>query len=225
VTEAPATHELAALADGALPDRRRAALERRVAGSAELTLALEVQRRALGIVRSVQPEPPVGLRERIEAERARARPRRLGLRRVLASGLAAVVFALVIAVSAGGGDPSLDEAAALGGRSPTSGAPAIEHAGIAFPDWSLEFGWRTAGQRGDEIGGRSARTAVYAKDGTRVAYTIVDGPVLEGTGGPDYVADGRRVVTFERNGHTCVVSAPVAVKREELLELARWDSA
>ena len=66
---------------------------------------------------------------------------------------------------------------------------------------------------------------MYEKDGVRIGYTIIDGPALEGTGGRDVVTDGRRVVTFERNGHTCVVSAPLAVKRDVLLKLAAWDRA
>ena len=177
-------------------------------------------------MRSIQVEPPPALRERIEADRARAaaRGRKLRMRLGVASGVAAVAVAVVLAAGGTGG-PSLDDAAALSARPPTSSAPAVEHAGIVFPDWRLEFGWRSAGQRTDDVEGRSAKTAVYAKDGNQVAYTIVDGPVIDGTGGPDYVADGRRVVTFERNGHTCVVSAPVAVKRDVLLKLAAWDRA
>ena len=174
-------------------------------------------------------EPPLALREWVEAERTRARPRtwrrRLVLPGALAGGLAALVVALVLALGGGASDPSLDDAAALSARPATSSEAAVEHAGIVFPDWSLEFGWRSAGQRTDEIGGRSAQTAVYAKDGNQVAYTIVDGSPLEGTGGRDYVEKGRRVVTFERNGHTCVVSAPVAVNRDVLLKLAAWGRA
>jgi hypothetical protein len=33
---------------------------------------------------------------------------------------------------------------------------------------------------------------------------------------------GRRVVTWERNGHTCVLSAPLAVPEQKLLDLAAW---
>jgi hypothetical protein len=187
--------------------------------------------RGAAIVRAASSgvEPPLALREWLEAERTRARPRirrrRLVLPGALAGAAAALVIALVLAVGGGASDPSLDDAAALAARPPTTSEPAVEHAGIVFPDWSLEFGWRSAGQRTDEVGGRSAQTAVYAKDGNRVAYTIVDGPPLEGTGGRDYVEDGRRVVTFRRNGHTCVVSAPLAVNRDVLLKLAAWDRA
>ena len=66
MTHASATYEIAALADGTLTGRRRAALEERVARSPDLALALEEQRYALGIVRAIQPEPPPGLRERVE---------------------------------------------------------------------------------------------------------------------------------------------------------------
>jgi hypothetical protein len=33
---------------------------------------------------------------------------------------------------------------------------------------------------------------------------------------------GRRVVTWERDGHTCVLSAPLAVPEQKLLDLAAW---
>ena len=187
----------------------------------------ELAARGAAIVRSVSVEPPLALRERIEASRGAAalRQRRFRLRLGLASGVAAVALAVVLALGGGGSSPSLESVTALAERPPTSSEPAFEHASVAFPDWSLEFGWRTAGQRTDELDGRSAKTAVYEKGGTRIAYTIVDGPVLNGTGGSDYVGRGRRVVTFEKNGHTCVVSAPVAVKRDVLLKLANWQRA
>jgi hypothetical protein len=187
--------------------------------------------RGAAIVRAASRdvEPPLPLREWVEAERTRARPRigrrRLVLPGALAGAAAALIVAVMLALGGGASDASLDDAAALGPRPATTSTPAVEHAGIVFPDWSLEFGWRSAGQRTDEIGGRSAKTAVYAKDGNQVAYTIVDGSPLDGTGGRDYVDDGRRVVTFERNGHTCVVSAPLAVNRDVLLKLAAWDRA
>ena len=59
--------ELAALADGTLPGRRRAALEAEVERSPELRRALDEQRRALRAVRSIDVEPPAALRRRIEA--------------------------------------------------------------------------------------------------------------------------------------------------------------
>jgi len=184
----------------------------------------QLAERGGAIVRAIEVEPPLALRERLEAERARARPRmrRWRLASALAVGMAVVLLAVALA---GGDDPSLNDAAALASRPPTTSEPAVEHAGIVFPDWSLEFGWRSAGQRTDDIDGRSAKTAVYAKDGKQVAYTIVDGPALDGTGGRDYVEDGRRFVTFKRNGHTCVVSAPLSVKRDVLLKLANWQRA
>jgi hypothetical protein len=33
---------------------------------------------------------------------------------------------------------------------------------------------------------------------------------------------GRRIVTWTRNGHTCVLSAPVSVPEPKLLALAAW---
>jgi hypothetical protein len=182
----------------------------------------ELAARGAAIVRAVDVEAPLALREWIEAEGVRARPRARRRIRGWSSLAGACALALVAVLALSGGEPTLDDAAALAERRPTSAEPAFEHASVAFPDWSLEFGWRAAGQRTDEIDGRAAKTVVYEKDGNRIAYTIVDGAALDGTGGGDYVDDGRRVVTFERNGHTCVVSAPLAVDRDVLLKLARW---
>lgn len=179
-------------------------------------------------------EPPLELRERIEAERARAgaRQRRFALRLGVVTGVVAVLVGVVLEVG-GGADPSLDEAAALSLRAPTDPAPSVDarrpqllaarHAGVAYPNWGPKFGWRAVGVRRDSVDGRDAATVYYRNSKGAVAgYTIVAGEPLDGTGGRDYVAGDRRVVTFERGGHTCVVTAPLTVKRDVLLDLARW---
>src|SRR6266536_1344531 len=69
--------ELAALADGSLAPGRRAALEARVAASAELADLLAEQQRAVALTRSAEAgvEAPAALRARIEAQRRERRLR------------------------------------------------------------------------------------------------------------------------------------------------------
>src|SRR5439155_1447659 len=67
--------DLARLADGTLPPRRRARVEARVAASPRLQSLLDEQRRALALVRDAGGEVPAGLRARLEAARRAAAPR------------------------------------------------------------------------------------------------------------------------------------------------------
>lgn len=63
--------ELAALADGSLPDDRRELLEARVAESLDLASLLTEQRRAVAIIRgaALEVDAPARLRARVEAAR------------------------------------------------------------------------------------------------------------------------------------------------------------
>lgn len=71
--------DLAALADGSLPEPRRSELQAQVAADPELAAALEAQRRALARIRAATAEiqAPPGLRERIGALEAKRRRKRL----------------------------------------------------------------------------------------------------------------------------------------------------
>jgi anti-sigma factor RsiW len=57
--------ELTALADGTLPQQRRAALLRRVSASPELAQALEQQLVAIEAIRRLETRAPTELRKRI----------------------------------------------------------------------------------------------------------------------------------------------------------------
>ena len=217
--------DLAALADGSLPEGRRAEVEARVAGSAVLRDELERQRRALAAVAAAaaQTRAPAQLRERVEAlERkapARTRSERARSERpwwgrwpaVAAAGVAVVAAALAL-VALPGGEPAVDEAAELAARPATEPAPATQEGqptllaasfeGLAYPDWEREFGWRAVGERADELDGRATHTVFYEnREGRRIGYTIVSGDALDPpAGGEESVVDGVELTTFAPDG-------------------------
>jgi anti-sigma factor RsiW len=158
----------------------------------------------------------------------------------LVVGAVAVVLAALVLV---GGGPGIDDVAAAAVREPTAQVAPVAPdskllqenvAGVAFPNYAAKFGWKAVGTRTDEIGGRKTRTVFYEKNGKRIAYTIVDGDALsepgdaatatrEGTQLLAWQDQGREIVTWTRNGHTCVLSAiQPEVPRDELLNLAGW---
>jgi hypothetical protein len=233
--------ELAALADGSLPDDRAAEVEAHVAASPELQAALAEQRRAVAIVRGVDVEAPSGLRRRVEAQR-RPRTRRIALTAAFGAAAVAAAVLLLVTLPGGVGGPSLAEAAALGTRPPAQPAPRprasepklldAEVDGVAFPSWDEKFEWSAVGARTDEIGGRETQTVYYAKAGKRIAYTVVAGDALdapdtttparrEGTDVTVLQAGERAIVTWERDGKTCVLSGK-GVPAGTLVKLAAW---
>ncbi len=235
--------ELTALADGALAAGRAARLEARVGASSALRESLRRQRRAVTALGAIELAAPASLRARVEAEAREPARRRIAPLAWAGAAAAVAAVALAVVLLAGGATaPTLDEAAELAALPASSPAPqtrpdqptllAAEAEGLAFPDWSAEFGWRASGERTDRIGDRDATTVYYDKDGGQIAYTIVSGEPLERV--PDAatttvdgvdlaVTDdgGRTVVTWLRDGHTCVLSG-AGVPRRSLLELAAW---
>lgn len=230
------------MADGSLNGERAAELARR-ADTAEL---LERQRLAVGALREADVRAPLAMRERIEAERARAarpaRRRRLGLGAAVATGVAAIALAVALTLPAGGGGPSVVEAAELAERPAAAAAPAVEPGqpallaadgdGVPFPNWTETFDWRASGVREDDLDGRDATTVFYSKEGRRIGYTILSGDLIEppdgarratreGTVLHHFRDGGRTVVTWERDGRTCVLSG-AGVELDVLLDLAAW---
>ncbi|HZC12912.1 MAG TPA: hypothetical protein VE270_02730, partial [Thermoleophilaceae bacterium] len=132
------------------------------------------------------------------------------------------------------------EAAELATRPPTEPAPEpgrpklldTSAFGLPYPDWAEKFGWEPTGRRVDEIDGRRAVTVFYEKNGREIGYTILSGEALPA---PEpsaaatrertplrYVAlDGRTIVKWERDGHTCILSGS-GVPATTLLNLAGW---
>jgi hypothetical protein len=229
----PTERDLAGLADGSLPVRRRARVERAVASSSKLQADLATERRALRAIRGVADErAPIALRARLELARdpdPRWRLPRFVTATAATAGVAVAGFAAAIAVTIGGatGAPTVAAAAGLANRAPVAVAaatpndhgvvPGVTAAGISFPDWGPSFGFEPVGVRRDPLGDRQATTVFYARGDQQIAYTIMSGPPLPAGaklsssvwGGlriGSFLRDGRVVVTWLRDGHTCVLS-------------------
>jgi hypothetical protein len=171
--------------------------------------------------------------QRLDARRLRRR--RAGTTAVAAV-LATLVVALVLALPAGA--PSVADAADLALAAPTAPAPApvpgeryldAQIGGIAFPDWSAS-GWRSVGERREELDGRATRTVFYdERRGRRVGYTIVDGAPLPTPQGAVRDRDGHvytvvrgggaTIVSWRQGDHTCVLASR-DVPEHRLLALA-----
>jgi hypothetical protein len=240
--------DLAALADGTLPAERREPLEARVAASPELQEVLERQRKAVAATRAAANEPvPASLRakvqDRVPAQESRRRLPRLVPGLALGGAAAAVATAVVLALVLTGGPsgPTVADAARLAAQPPSGPAPArLEHSrakltarvdGVVFPDFARTYGWRPVGVRHDEVDGRDATVVYYEKRGERIGYVITAGSALPSPAeartierrGVQYETlsiDGRPAVTWERLGHTCVLTG--ASSPSELVTLASW---
>lgn len=237
--------ELARLADGSLQGEARDVLEEKISASPTLRAAMERQRAGVAALRGLELQTPPGLRARILSERATpsrpVRRRRLAIGGALgAAAVASALIALVLLPSGAGG-PTVVQAARLSKLPATESvqvepsnpkllAAAVE--GVPFPNWTKEFGWRQAGIRSDRLDGRDTRTVFYEHAGKRIGYTIVSG---DGIGPPSGARassingvklhstsdQGRQIVTWWRDGRTCVLSGS-GVSDRQLLKLASW---
>ena len=243
-SQADIERDIARLADGTLSAERTRELETRVAGSPELRAMLDEQQVALTAVRGLSEPAPAGLRARVEGARRRparaARARRFGIAGGFVAAAAALAIALVAILPSGAGGPSLSEAAVYTLGAPASPAPrhdfdgalSLTVDGVPYPYWEDSLGWNAIGTRVDKVGGRIATTVFYAKGDKRVGYTIVSG---KGLSVPSSSASTLRngvnirslklgdttVVTWQRKGHTCILSGR-GVSHDELLKLAGW---
>jgi hypothetical protein len=204
--------------------------------------------RALIAAAVAETRAPLALRERIEADRQRAgsqrtRSRRWGVFAPVAGVLAAAVVAVVL-IAGNGGAPSVLATASLATKGPVLPAPKEDPAndsvlkasveGVPFPYWGDSFQWKAVGQRDDKIDDRTAKTVYYANPkGVRAAYTILGGDAVDPPSDAKKISyngtdlwvtthNGRRIVTWQRGGRTCVMSAPLAIPQKKLLDLATW---
>jgi len=140
-----------------------------------------------------------------------------------AAALTAAIVALAVTLGGGAASPSIAQAASLALRGSAAPAPAPDPSAPAslltarvgdlhFPNWQRVGGWRSVGERTDQLANRTVTTVYYASGKRRLAYSIVSTPTLAGyrsTGAPyaTFGQHGRTVVVWEERGHTCVLSA------------------
>jgi|SRR5579884_3064376 len=232
--------ELSALADGTLDAGRAAQLRQQLDASPELRSRFEHQHQAVLALRSLTADrAPASLRLAIEARKrpAPARRGRLLYGGALAASAALAATLLALLLPGGPGAPSVSQAAALAFRGPAMPAPAstgrkltLGVGEIYFPNWA-PLGWRSSGWRTDDLRGRLAMTVYYKWHGKQIAYTILAAPPLrrpdarivrmDGIAIQSFPLRGRLVVTWRRDGHTCVLSGQ-GMSTAELARLAGW---
>jgi hypothetical protein len=236
--------DLVRLADGTLTGDRVRELEARVAESPELRSMLDAQRGALEAIRALNEPAPHALRTRIEDARRRPAPavraRRFGLAGAFVAAAAAIAVAAVAILPSGAGGPSLSEAAAFTMKPAMAAAPKHEFDGalnlkvdgVPYPYWEDSLGWNATGKRVDKVDGRTATTVFYSKGSQQVGYTIVTGKPVKVPSGTSMTVrngvhirslglGGNTVVTWERKGHSCILSGR-GVSRDQLVKLAGW---
>lgn len=177
---------------------------------------------------------PERLRQKVAEMQERPPKRRWGP--ALALGLLALAATAILASALllGGrgdeeGEPTaVAQAAAASLRPPLRPAPLlrsgrpglldVEADGLRFPDWAPRFGFRAAGVRVDSVAGRRVISVLYVRGQTRLGYAIAARPALplptratvrvrEGTKYRALTSAGRNVLTWTREGRTCVLAA------------------
>ncbi|HTU30349.1 MAG TPA: hypothetical protein VMF07_13280 [Solirubrobacteraceae bacterium] len=160
--------------------------------------------------------------------------------------LAVVLIAVVSTVLHGQTAPTVGSTARLALARATGPAPTVSSSdhdvlalrptgasSIPFPSYARFTAWRATGVRRDTLQGRHVTTVFYSVGGTRVGYAIVSGAALamprgstvRGPTGIRYVfvsSGGAQILTWRRDGHTCVIAGR-SVSRSTLLALAAAD--
>lgn len=234
--------ELSALADGTLDPTRSDAVRELIATSPELRQRYERERRAVATLHELRADrAPATLRIAIDTRRHRLPQRRARLVYAGALGVtvAAVVAMLVLLLPGGSpGAPTVSQAAALATRG--AAMPPPRELGFKvdedvqdtyFPNWDRSFHWQASGRRVDRPDGHLAVTVYYVKGSKQIAYTILTSPPLDWTTAPkhhdngiglqSFVQDGRTIVSWRRDGHTCVLSSS-DMSAGQLARLAAW---
>jgi anti-sigma factor RsiW len=235
---------LTRLADGSATDAERAELEAAAMRSPELAAELAEQRTAVSLLAALELSAPPRLHERVQAlEPVPARRRRARMTPRLAIVAIAVVAVVAVALSRPVGHANVRGVIALALAAGEQVPPAVsprDHAVLdvaidrtAFPNWKY-LGWRTTGDRLDNVGGQQVETVYYQTAGDeRVGYSIVGGATvplgkaqlaLRRRGVSYWVLPhgGATVVSWRRDGHTCVLASREASART-LISLAQAD--
>lgn len=243
--------EARAAADPALAAalvRQRAALSAITAAAADVSAPLALRVRVETLQRPDEAPAEAGWRTRLARLRRGPGPRGARSRRArrrwlptagLAGTAAVALLALALVLPLGGG-LTVENTLAAAERPPQFAAMVdpreekllrerVEQ--VRFPNFAGKFGWRASGARTDELEGRDTRTVFYARGRRTLAYTIVAGDALDRPDASSTVREGvelrvlreggRTVVTWLRQGHTCVLSGE-GVDEQTLLELASW---
>jgi hypothetical protein len=186
----------------------------------------------------------MALREQIERQRTSGvgRRARLGIFAPVGAGLVALAIAMVVVFSGGSGPPSVSAVSLIALRGPQLAAPApradnpsllqVAVDGVTFPEWET-LNWPASGARSDKLEDRTLKTVFYkGRSGAQIGYTIVSGKALKVPEGKRSTVNGvalttvedggRRIVTWQRDGHTCVLSGPIGIPVDKLLSLAAW---
>ena len=152
--------------------------------------------------------------------------------------LAAVILVVVL-VSNGSPALTVTRTARVALAAPTRNAPApdpsdrellsLRVGAIAFPAYERQADWRAIGARTDRIDARRVQTVFYDIAGRRVGYSIVAGAALHVPSGRGRTINGVRyvtavvgsaeLITWQRDGHTCVIAGR-RVSGRTLLRLA-----
>lgn len=192
---------------------------------------------------SAEVEAPHSLRADIASEQL-ARPGRRRRKRwvPLAAGVAAAAVAAVLVFSfspQSSSSPSVAAATAAGLRPATDPAPALKGhfidarvGSVQFPNYSYGLSYRAVGARDDTIAEHKAVTVFYSAGNDRVGYTVLDGKPLPVPSSARPVSfadfdayafskDGARVVTWRRDGHTCVLVSRTA-DQDTMLQMAAY---
>lgn len=223
--------------DVSAPDTLRRAIEQQVEAAQQQPASLRERLRA-----RVGGEPT-------ERQRARSTSSwRLGTRplALAGGGLATLALALTVVLSDGSDTttPSVQQASRVALLPNSAPAPAAQAdglklkasvEGIAYPTWTGK-GWTPSGERTDTVDGTRIRTVFYVDPkGWRVGYSIAAGDALPVPQGGRIVlsngtklhaikANGANVVTWRRDGHTCILASK-RVPAAKLLKLAGYTTA
>jgi anti-sigma factor RsiW len=220
--------DLSALADGSLAPERSAEVQALVDSTPELRAYFDRERQLVERLHAARAadRAPLALRERIEGDRTRAPGRARRWPRALpgaAGALAVAALVLALALGSGGASPTIAGTAKLAARGPSTVAPVVDPGdpsklttrvgSLAFP--ARQLGMHAVGVRTDRLAGRRVVTVYYAGQAGSIAYSIVATPALSepdsywahGASYHLFWLNGRRVVVWRKDGHTCVISS------------------